>query len=222
MNIEFIRSTVLSTGIACILSAPISGAAMRSWEIPEQPKSEYMQFCEAQKEAQDNMEKIAAAKKRKEENRQLLIQAEIDRQNYLATEAEYVLETYGVDLPEDIKDYCEAAGQEFCICPELLEAICWRESGFDHNAVNEGCLGIMQISVRWHRDRMKSLGVTDIYDTEGNIRVGASYLAELFEKHEGDLDEVLKEYNGDTSKGVSAYAIEIMQVSEALERVHGK
>lgn len=64
--------------------------------------------------------------------------------------------------------------------------------------------------------------MNDIYDTQGNIRVAASYLAELFAKHDGDVDKVLKEYNGDISKGVSQYAIDILEVSAALERIHGK
>ena len=133
-----------------------------------------------------------------------------------------ILEFYQVEVPEDIRVMCEKAGEESNVCPELLEAICWRESRFDPDAYNSGCCGLMQISVKWHTGRMEDLGVTDIYDAYSNIRVGADYLAELFEKHDGDLYAVLMEYNGDTSEGVSDYALEICEISEALERVHGK
>lgn len=216
-----IKTFFISTGIACLLSAPISRVAMFSWENPK-TEITYNEFSEASSLAICNIGRIAEAQKRITDERNALVQAELDRQEQIENDARYILECYQVELPQDIQTYCEEAGAEFNICPEFLEAIAWKESRFTADAENKGCSGIMQISVKWHKNRMEKLGVTDIYDARGNIRVAADYLTDLFQKYDGDVDLVLKEYNGDTSKGVSTYAIEIMQVSEALERIHGK
>ena len=146
----------------------------------------------------------------------------IQCEQYILSDSQDILDSYGVVVPEDIREYCEDAEKEFEVCAELLEAIAWRESRFEDSAENCGCSGLMQVSTKWHKGRMKKLGVTNIYDPKGNIRVAADYLRDLFETHDGDLYKVLMEYNGDTSKGVSAYALEIAEISEALERVHGK
>ena len=216
MNFNLLKCWLCSTGIACIISAPISGSVMQSWENPK--ITEYQETPAVSTNLiVDNANKLNFA-----QSKSILICVEQRRQDEIINDARYILEVYQVEVPADIQEYCEKAGAEFNICPELLEAICWKESRFTADAEGGGCSGLMQISVRWHRQRMDDLGVSDIYDPEGNIRVGASYLADLFAKYDGNLDKVLKEYNGDTSKGVSTYVLEIETISEALERVHGK
>ena len=42
-------------------------------------------------------------------------------------------------------DYIEIICQERGICPELVEAIIERESGWDPEAVNGDCIGLMQV-----------------------------------------------------------------------------
>lgn len=123
-------------------------------------------------------------------------------------------------------DACVVFANEYCICPELVMAIIERESEGDPNATNGSCKGIMQISEKWHVDRMESLGVTDIYDTVGNIHVGVDYLSDLFLKYE-DAGTVLMVYHGEkdavskASRGeISDYAKGILERSQELERLH--
>lgn len=124
---------------------------------------------------------------------------------------------------------CEKYGKEYNICPELLMAIAEAESGGNPKSKNGSCKGIMQVSEKWHKDRMERLGVTDIFDTKGNILVATDYLYELFEKYE-DVGMVLMTYNGDSDaedymsgrSGLSEYAEKILERSEELERMHGK
>lgn len=124
---------------------------------------------------------------------------------------------------------CEKYGKEYNICPELLMAIAETESHGNPKAENGGCKGIMQISEKWHKDRMKRLGVTDIFDTKGNILVATDYLYELFEKYE-DVGMVLMVYNGDSDAEdymngkakLSGYAEKILERSAYLEELHGK
>lgn len=131
-------------------------------------------------------------------------------------------------LSDEIIGYCEDVGQEYCIAPELLMAIIERESMGKADAENNGCIGLMQISERWHKDRMKHLMVTDLYDPYSNILVGADYLMELEEQY-GDIALVLSVYHGEidalekNEKGIiSKYAKGILERSEFLEREHGK
>ncbi len=223
MKRGMVKSGLISVGVGFLLSAPIMHFAMESWNNPPQVTFERLpeDFNAPQVET---IEAKAHAIFEAQEKREAIVAEELAKQERLAIEQEalYTLAAYDVEVPEDIHRYCVAAQEESNVCAELLEALCWRESRFTPSAENQGCCGIAQISTRWHKKRMEKLGVTDIYDAEGNIRVAADYLRELFEKWDGDTYKVLMEYNGDTSKGVSKYAIEICEVSEALERIHGK
>lgn len=141
-------------------------------------------------------------------------------------EAEETLQLYQVDLPEEVKAYCEEIGAQYGICPELLEAIAWRESRYQSTAVNGTCTGMMQVSTTWHGDRMARLGVSSLYDAEGCIKVAADYIAELADGGETGVAVALMTYNGDSRANeegyISGYADDILTVSAALEMVHGK
>lgn len=133
-----------------------------------------------------------------------------------------------VDVPPEIEEICKEYGKEYGIAPELLEAVCWKESRFQADVVNASgtCHGIAQIHRGSHKARMERLGVTDLYDPKENIRVCVDYLAELFEKCE-DPATVLEFYNGDGAAAAdpnktSSYAQKILNISNALERVHYK
>lgn len=123
---------------------------------------------------------------------------------------------------------CVECGEQYGICAELLMSIAEQESRGQPNAKNGSCCGLMQVSVKWHKDRMERLGVTDIFDEYGNILVATDYLAELFEKyHEASL--VLDIYHGDSKAQknyedgiVSNYARKILERSAELEILHGK
>lgn len=83
----------------------------------------------------------------------------------------------------------------------------------------------MQVSAKWHWDRMERLGVIDLEEPYGNMLVAADYLKELFEKYK-DPAMVLQVYNGDSNAEaywdgkaeMSEYATKIIKISEELER----
>ena len=129
---------------------------------------------------------------------------------------------------EELEEYIEAICEPRNICPELIEATIERESRWNPTAVNGDCMGLMQISERWHRERMERLGVTNLFDPYDNILVGVDYMAELFEKYE-DPGITLMIYNGDSrakdlqaTGNLSEYAEWILTRSAELEREHGK
>lgn len=98
------------------------------------------------------------------------------------------------------------------------------------DAVNGGCIGIMQVSEKWHRNRMEKLGVDSLADMKGNMAVGVDYLSELLEQYDDDPGAALMKYNGDsrlekliTGTGdLSDYADEVLMLSAELERMNGK
>ena len=129
---------------------------------------------------------------------------------------------------EELEFYIERVCEPVNICPELVQAIIERESRWNPEAVNGDCIGLMQISEQWHKDRMRALGITNLKDPFDNIAVGVDYLRELFERYE-DPGMVLMVYNGDSraknlqaTGNLSEYADWILTRSAELERQHGK
>ena len=137
-------------------------------------------------------------------------------------------EEEAVEVPEDVAGISEELGRQYSICPETIQAVCWVESRFDPEAENDGCTGIMQVSGKWHKDRMERLGVEDLKDTEGCMRVAVDYLAELVEDGE-DLEAALMRYHGESrirerlSEGeLSEYVDKVLAVSAMVEQRNGK
>lgn len=130
------------------------------------------------------------------------------------------------EIPFDIQDNAHYYGDIYNISPQLLEAIAWQESRYDPTVEAGGCIGLMQISERWHKDRMERLGVShqDLYTVNGSMHVAADYLSELFVAYE-DPTEVLMIYNGDSNVeayraggAASEYATSILEMARELER----
>lgn len=134
-----------------------------------------------------------------------------------------------VRVPDDIRRLSIELGEQYNICPELIQAMCFKESSFNSRAENGGCIGIMQVNPIWHKDRMERLGVTDLYDTRQNMMTGVDYLHELSEERE-DISIALMTYNGDSrvksvengTSDISDYADSILTISAELERENGK
>lgn len=153
-----------------------------------------------------------------------MLSAQIMSQDF---EQEIMLENTCVS--ETAIESCYEYGEQYDFRSELLIAIIEAESSGNPNAKNGDCLGLMQVSEKWHTDRMESLGVSDLYDERGNILVATDYLYELFMQY-GDLGMVLMTYNGDSSAKdywngngeLSAYAKKIINRTEELENIIDK
>lgn len=127
----------------------------------------------------------------------------------------------GWDLQDHIFRECEKHG----IDPAIVIAMIERESDFRSRLVgdNGNSFGLMQINKKWHIERMKKLGVTDLFDPYQNVTVGIDYLAENYRKG-GTLEWALMAYNGGpsyarrlTAEGiVSKYAKGVLERSEEL------
>lgn len=128
----------------------------------------------------------------------------------------------------EILGIVEDVAESYDLCPEMVEALIWYESGFNPKAGNGKCFGLMGISKSANKPRMEALGVTDLHDPYQNILVGCDLLADLFEKYE-DAEIVLDSYNrGHPHKEEwyvnhnSFYANRILDMAAELEEEHGK
>lgn len=138
---------------------------------------------------------------------------------------------YESEVPNDIQIYAELCSAEYHICPELLEAIAYHESRYQPDVKNGKCVGLMQVNVKVHKDRIKEYGWTeeDMYDPCKNMIIASDLLQELFEEQE-DVAIVLMRYNGDLKAEraykeygtLTKYVDKILKKSAELEREHNK
>lgn len=128
------------------------------------------------------------------------------------------------ELQEWIYNYC----MERKISPALVMAVIEKESQCDINAMGDAgeAIGLMQIQVRWHKERMQALEATELTDSRQNITVGVDYLLELF-KTNPEVEWVLNAYNGGQTyanrmqeKGITTdYAAAILARAAEIERM---
>ena len=113
------------------------------------------------------------------------------------------------------------------IDPFLIFAIAERESGLNPNEVgdNGASIGLMQIQPRWSRERMKRLGVDDLREPRGCVKVAIDILLEYKEK-DSDLYFVLMAYNGGMAYAKrnintpSDYALKVSERAVELSRLY--
>lgn len=131
-------------------------------------------------------------------------------------------------LPRDLQDHIAALCEEYHIDPAIIVAMCKKESTYNARAVGDGgnSLGLMQIQPRWHKDRMKRLGCTNLKDAYQNVTVGIDFLAELMGKYE-DVEKALMAYNAGESgarknwwkRGIysNKYSRAVLEIAEELK-----
>ena len=139
---------------------------------------------------------------------------------------------YEDGIPDEIRILCEKIGNEFEICPELLEAMAYRESRFIPSVKNGNCVGMMQVNVKVHKERIEKYGWTadDMLDPEKNLTVAADLLKELYDTYGDDNPIVLSLYSGNWKAVqkykeygfLSDYVDDVLTRSAEYERMHGK
>lgn len=101
-------------------------------------------------------------------------------------------ETYTpIEINNIAREVCEDYDN---VDPELAIAIIQRESEYDVNAENGGCVGLMQVSLKYQKSRAEEFGFDDFFDPVCNITIGVDYLDELIETYD-DVYLALMLYN---------------------------
>ena len=110
---------------------------------------------------------------------------------------EDVYATFDVPLDYDLQVYIIQTCEELNIDAAVVMAMIFYESSYDAAAIGDSgeSLGLMQIQERWHKERMERLDVTNLLHPYQNVTVGIDYLAELLDKHNGNMEMALIEYN---------------------------
>lgn len=141
--------------------------------------------------------------------------------------------SYDDGIPDEYREYFDEIGNEFGICPELLESIAYHESRFFPDVKNKNCYGLMQVNVKVHAERIKKYGYTedDMLTAYPNIFVAADLLAELFENYGDDDPIILLLYSGagwdavqryKENGFITDYVDDVLTKSAEYERIHGK
>ena len=123
------------------------------------------------------------------------------------------------DLPDPVtvteletNNHIEKTAKRYGLNPNIIKALIEEESGWLSSAEgdNGNSIGLMQIQERWHKDRMKRLGVTNLYNQEQNITVGCDILSELLKKY-GNYKDALSVYNSGNIHDGKQYAERILK-----------
>ncbi len=92
----------------------------------------------------------------------------------------------------DIKQLIDRVAERVSLAPDLIHAVVKAESNYKPDAVSHaGARGLMQLMPA----TAEELGVKDSFDPRQNLLGGSSYLKQLLDKYEGDLDHALAAYN---------------------------
>lgn len=114
------------------------------------------------------------------------------------------------ELQRTLQEACASNGVPVCLALGLIEV----ESGFQADANNGVCIGLMQTNEKYAA-RFEEASGCSIYTPEGNIRGGVWYLGVLLERYENDTPAALVAYNQGSYKGiVTDYAKNVLRASE--------
>lgn len=131
-------------------------------------------------------------------------------------------EVYTKPLPDpvpvaqlEINSHVEKTAKRYGLDSKIIKALIEEESGWVASAEGDNgqSVGLMQIQERWHKDRMKRLGVNDLYDSEQNITVGCDILSELLNKY-GNYEDALSVYNSGNIYDGKQYAERILNAAK--------
>ena len=213
---KWLKRNALSILIGCLIGALAGWGHIKSAQEWQEQKR---QLAEEAREYDREVE-LERARWAEIENEEIAYATEMEKINL-----------YDPDSPVDIQEAAWKYGERYNVCLEFLIAVAKRESEFNPEAVNGSCVGLMQVSLRWHTDRMERCHVTEeeMWTVDGSMHVAADYLAELCDEYE-DAALVLMIYNGDSDASsfaqgdcdMSDYASDILTYSRELEEKHGK
>lgn len=131
-------------------------------------------------------------------------------------------EIYSKPLPDPVpisqletNNHIDKMAKRYGLDSRIIKALIEEESGWLTSAEGDdgNSIGLMQIQERWHKERMKRLGVTNLYDSEQNITVGCDILSELLNKY-GNYKDALSVYNSGNVNDGKQYAERILNAAK--------
>lgn len=136
------------------------------------------------------------------------------------TEETIAITLYNVPLATELQLHIIETAESYGIDPAIILAMAFRESSYTPSAMgdNGNSYGLLQVQLRFHRERMQKLGCTDLLDPYQNVTVAVDFLCELLNRY-GDMGKALTAYNrGHYAGTVTQYATTVMAKAEELTR----
>lgn len=134
---------------------------------------------------------------------------------------------YSVPLSEELQLHIFKECEKHNIEPALILAMIERESQFTASSMGDKgeSYGLMQLKLKYQKERMERLGCTDLLDPFQNVTVGIDYVAWLIDQND-DVYWVLMAYNGwipyanarIESGNISEYALGIVERASELAK----
>jgi len=139
--------------------------------------------------------------------------------------AEFLAKRYKVsqDVTLDLVSFAHAAGHQIGLDPLLIIAVISVESRFNPIAESvAGAKGLMQIIPKYHAEKFEALGgVSEVFDPETNILVGAQILKEYLART-GNLSMALQMYAGALNDDQDVYTNKVMNEKQRLQQIAGR
>lgn len=186
------------------LGVPIGGATAEMWRIQE----------DARRWAEEKTETIMA--KMADEKPEIVMMVLTE---YILPE-EYEDGYFPLDFQWYLADVLANLGipDEYPVAVAMYET----ESGYNPEAMGEnGDKGGFQVVEGCNRERMERLGVDDLYDIYDNAAVAMDLYAELLKEYDGDRIKALTAYNGGrgavTGGASTEYAEKVLEKAERIE-----
>lgn len=218
-HMQNIRNTVclgMVTMLICLyITIPFTYAYTVPMIFPKQVDELSMDYLGIMNKQQIAIEKIPAT----------IVQAEIPIE---VTNRQITIPELPIEKAYILQMATEVSSRYSTIDEYLILAIIKYESTFNPEARNGNCVGLMQVSTHWHKDRAELLGVSNFEDPLGNLLVGSDYLNDLIIKYD-NLHLALMVYNmGDaTAKQLynagytTDYARNIINYANDLRTING-
>lgn len=97
-----------------------------------------------------------------------------------------------------INEAVQIASESHMVDPHVIVAVMQVESRFNPKAQNMSSKGLMQVHLRYHRDKFKGTNPMNVY---ANVYVGTYILKQCMDKQQGNLAKALRCYNGGGDPG---------------------
>lgn len=103
-----------------------------------------------------------------------------------------------IPLSARFQRYIDEKCKDYGLSTNVVMGVIKKESSFNTTIMGDNgeAYGLMQVQKKWHRSRMRKLGVTDLLECYNNVSVGIDYLAELYRANGGNWHKTLMAYNG--------------------------
>lgn len=167
-----------------------TAANIRTREVPEHESVQEEKVTTVPEQESVQAEKVATVPEKESVQAEKVTTAP-EQQSASEEAAEVMAE--GIPLSEELVQTALTACEQYEVPPQLLFAVMEVESGFQTDAQNGACTGLMQIHSINLPYLQEQIGISDLSDPEQNIQAGAFILGGYLSRY--NTEDSLMAYN---------------------------